>query len=382
MKKISLLGSTGSIGKNVLNIVEKFPKKFQIVALGARGSNLDLFAKQINFFLPKLVFLADEKKIPELKKKLNKKTEIISKKKGLKFFAAFSEANFFISAIVGSIGLIPTISAIESKKNIALANKETLVMAGNLIMKLAKKNGVDIIPIDSEHSAIFQCFEESNKKSIKKIFLTGSGGPFLNKKKSDMKNITLKEALNHPNWSMGRKITIDSATMMNKGLELIEATHLFDISPKKIEILIHPESIVHSMVAYNDGSIMAQLGVPDMKTAIAYSLSFPKRLNIKQEIPNFTELASLNFYKPDSKKFPSLKLAYDVLKESGTMPAVMNATNEIAVHAFLKGKISFENIYKTIKKITDKHKTKTNPSLEEIIFEDKKAREKTKKLIG
>ncbi len=381
MKKISLLGSTGSIGKNVLKIVEKFPKRFSIKALGAAGNNLDLFAKQINKFNPDMIFVANEDKKTKLSQMVSKKKEIVSGNDGIKQIASFSEANFFVSAIVGAAGLIPTIKAIESKKDIALANKETLVMAGELIMKLAKENGVKIFPIDSEHSAIFQCLENINRDKIKEIFLTGSGGPFLNKDTCEMKKITLKEALNHPNWSMGKKITIDSATLMNKGLELIEAKHLFNISEKKIKIIIHPESIVHSMVAYKDGSVMAQLGVPDMKTAISYALSYPERLDIKQKIPDFIKIASLNFYEPNLKKFPSIKLAYSVLKEGGSLPAVMNAANEVAVYAFLNKKIAFDEIFKVIKKVVANHKNKKNPSIEEIISEDRQARQNAENII-
>ena len=376
-QKISLLGSTGSIGKKVLDIVQKFPNKFEIEALGAAGNDMDLFAKQINQFLPKIVCLADEKKIIELKKKLHKKTEIVSGIRGSCALASFPSSDFFVSAIVGAAGLSPTISAINAQKKIALANKETLVRAGDYIMDLEKKKNVRILPIDSEHSAIFQCLEKNNKKSIKKIFLTASGGPFLHREKNTMKDITIKDALNHPNWNMGEKITIDSATMMNKGLELIEAKHLFDISEKKIEVLVHPESIIHSMVAYKDGSVMAQLGIPDMKTAIAYSLSYPKRLDIKQEIPNFAKIASLNFYAPDFKKFPCIKLAYEVLKKGGTYPLAMNAANEIAVHNFLDGRISFEQIYESIQRILDNHQSINNPSLEDIIFKDNQVRKET-----
>jgi 1-deoxy-D-xylulose-5-phosphate reductoisomerase len=307
--------------------------------------------------------------------------EILVGEQGYIEAASNNLTDIVLLAMVGAAGLRPALAAIESKKIIALANKETLVMAGDIIMSKAKQNNVLIFPVDSEHSAIFQCLEGNSKKDFKKIFLTASGGPFRQTEKSQFKTITPGDALNHPNWDMGSKISIDSATLMNKGLEIIEAVHLFNVSYKDIEVLIHPQSIVHSMVGFKDGSIIAQLGVPDMRGAISYALSHPERLNINVDFPDFVKLRNLEFEKPDTDKFPSLDFAFEVCKKGGTLPAVMNGANEEAVNAFLGKKINFPEIFNIISKCLGEHNNIDNPDLSGIIDADAWAREKALSLI-
>ncbi|MCK4986756.1 MAG: 1-deoxy-D-xylulose-5-phosphate reductoisomerase [Desulfobacterales bacterium] len=383
MKNLSILGSTGSIGCNALKIVEMFPKRFCAKALAAK-TNISLLAKQIEQFAPELAVVYDEDNATQLKNKLapGTKVDILCGQDGYLTAASTGGIDMTITAVVGAAGLMPTLAAIEAGKTIALANKETLVMAGEIVVKKAAQKGVQILPIDSEHSAIFQCLQGQRKEDLAKILLTASGGPFLNRPLAEFSEITKAQALNHPNWEMGPKITIDSATLMNKGLEVLEAKSLFGVSDDMIEVVIHPQSVIHSMVAYKDGSIIAQLGIPDMKGAIAYALSYPERLALNQPIPDFSGEQDLTFQKPDLDKFPCLALAFKACKVGKTMPAVLNAANEVAVNAFLKKKISFIEIAKVVSMTMEAHDVHSNPNLEDIITADKWARRTAGELIS
>lgn len=309
MKRLAILGSTGSIGTQTLDIVQAHPDLYQVIALSG-GSNLSLLTEQIKKFSPEIVSVKTKELADKLRNEIPGRIKVVYGEEGLIEAAVYSKADFVVTAIVGSIGLKPTIKAIEAGKNIGLANKETLVSAGHIVMELAKSNQVSIIPIDSEHSAIFQSLNGECIENVKRLILTASGGSFRNKSRNELKDVTIEEALKHPNWSMGAKITIDSATMMNKGLEIIEAHWLFNIPFKKIDVMIHPESIIHSMVEYNDRAVIAQLGTPDMKVPIQYALSFPKRLELNTEPLDLAKIGSLHFYNPDFTRFPGLKLAY------------------------------------------------------------------------
>lgn len=379
MKNIVILGSTGSIGTSALDVVSKFPDRFRVVGLAA-GKNVSLLIKQIHRFKPELVAVSDEKTYKILRSEV-RNIEILFGTEGISSVAAMPGADTVISAIVGSAGLLPTIAAVRAGKLVALANKETLVMAGDIVMSEVKKHNTTLLPVDSEHSAIFQCIRGYEKDSIKKIILTASGGPFVGKTTEELEDVSPESALKHPNWSMGKKITIDSATLMNKGLEVIEAHHLFGLPPEKIDVLIHPQSIMHSIVEFNDGSYLAQLSNPDMKGPIAYALSFPERLQDVMESINWERLSGLTFQKPDNKTFPCLSLAYSALKTGGTMPAVLNASNEIAVEAFLDGIIGFNRIPVIIKKVMDSHKLQPADDIDRILYADRWAREETKKFI-
>ena len=382
MKRLSILGATGSIGKNALDIVRMHPSRFQVTALTA-ANNIDCLAKQIEEFKPEIVAVMDKERALGLSRLLkgNRRPEILFGEEGYIEAASYKNSDMVLLAMVGAAGLKPALAAIESKKQVALANKETLVMAGDIVMAGALENGVTIMPVDSEHSAIFQCLQGNRQKDIKKLVLTASGGPFRKKPLHEFKDITLEEALHHPNWAMGRKITIDSATLMNKGLEVIEALHLFHVLPEEIEVVVHPESIVHSMVGFQDGTVMAQMGRPDMKGAIAYALSCPERLDLKLDFPDFTDIGALTFEKPDTQKFPSLLFAFEACKEKGTLPAVLNAANEIAVTAFLEKRIGFQDIFRLISKTMEVHTRIDNPDLFSIIEADSWAREKAQSLI-
>ena len=377
MKNLTILGSTGSIGCNTLEIVKMHPEMFTVKALAA-GRNVELLARQVNLFHPELAVVLNEKYALELEKHLSQHTgvEIVYGEAGYIRAVTLEVVDLVVSAMVGAAGLIPTLSAIDSGKDVALANKETLVMAGEIVMKKAVSNHVKILPVDSEHSAIFQCLSGHQMKDLDKLFLTASGGPFLHKPADEFKYITPEEAMDHPIWSMGKKISIDSATLMNKGLEVIEATHLFGISQERIDILIHPQSIVHSMVSFNDGSILAQLSIPDMKVAIAYAISHPHRLPIRQPLPNFADIGSLTFENPDEHKFPCLSMAYDACRKGGTFPAVLNAANEVAVNAFLHRHITFDKIPEVIGEIMNHHVPIPKPKLCDILDADRWAREK------
>jgi len=375
MKNLSILGSTGSIGKNALKIVEQFPERFKIKALAAK-KNVALLARQIDCFNPELAVVFDEENAVGLKKLMPAGTtvEIMHGLAGYNAAAPISGVDMVVTAMVGAAGLMPTMAAIDAGKDIALANKETLVMAGEVVVKQALEKDVKILPIDSEHSAIFQCIAGSRMEDLDRIFLTGSGGPFLNRSAEKFTEIKPEEALNHPIWQMGRKISIDSATMMNKGLEVLEAKSLFGITQNKIEVLIQPQSVIHSMVSFKDGTVMAQLSIPDMKGAIAYAMSYPERLPLYQELPDFTGIGALAFQKPDLEKFPCLALAYEACETGETLPAVLNAANEIAVEAFLGNRISFVKIPDLISETIDRHNIVTNPTLSDIIEADGWAR--------
>lgn len=380
-KKISILGSTGSIGKQTLDVVRANPDKFEVVAISANKS-VETLICQINEFSPKYVCVYDEYSYLKLKSMINKDVKILCGMDGLKTIASLEEIDILLTAIVGMIGLLPTLEAIKHKKDIALANKETLVCAGELVMSEAKKYGVNILPVDSEHSAIFQALNGENKKEIEKIILTASGGPFRGMKKEDLINVTKNEALKHPNWSMGQKISIDSSTLMNKGLEVIEAKWLFDVDYSKIDVLVHPQSIIHSMVEFVDTSVIAQLGCPDMKLPIQYALTYPQRIDANFERLNLSKIRNLTFENPDTKTFPCLSLAYETLKLGKTYSLVLNSANEVLVDEFLKDNIKFYDIPKYIEKCLEKHEGIYNASLDEILEIDFITRKTVLEMIG
>ena len=380
MKKISLLGSTGSIGTNVLDVIERNPENFQIIGMSA-GSNIDLFAKQIRKFKPRVVALFDTKKIPTLKELIAElDIEILSGEEGTITVATLTEADVVVSGVMGSAGLLPAIHALKSGKNLALANKETLVIAGELVLREAKKTNSQIIPIDSEHSAIFQVLNGEKKERIKKIILTASGGPFRTFSLDEMETVTVKDALKHPNWELGAKITIDSSTMMNKGLEYIEAKWLFGLNTP-VEIIVHAQSIIHSMIEFVDTSILAQLGIPDMRVPIAYALTYPDRFECDLPSLDLTTMGNLTFEAPDFERFPCLGLAIDAMEIGKTMPAVLNAANEIAVQAFLEELISYKDIAELIRMVMQNHNPSPLKELEDVLIADRWAREETTKLV-
>ena len=380
MKKISLLGSTGSIGTNVLDVIERNPEKFQILGMSA-GNNVDLFAKQIRKFKPRVVALFDTKKIPTLKERISDlDIEILSGEEGSITVATLPEADVVVSGVMGSAGLLPAIYALKSGKNLALANKETLVIAGELVLREAQKTNSQIIPIDSEHSAIFQVLNGEKKERIKKIILTASGGPFRTFSFDQMETVTVKDALKHPNWDMGAKITIDSSTMMNKGLEYIEAKWLFGLNTP-VEIIVHAQSIIHSMIEFVDTSIMAQLGIPDMRVPIAYALTYPDRFECDLPSLDLTTMGNLTFEAPDFERFPCLQLAIDAMEIGKTMPAVLNAANEIAVQAFLEELISYKDIAELIHMVMQNHNPSPLKELQDVLIADRWAREETSKLV-
>lgn len=367
MKNLVLLGSTGSIGTQTLEIVDAYPDRLRVLALGA-GSNVYKMEEQIRKYQPSFAVMFDEKAAKDLKEKVaDLKVTVLSGMDGLLQIAVLPEADVVLTAVVGMIGIRPTIEAIRAGKDIALANKETLVTAGHIIMPLAKDKGVSILPVDSEHSAIFQSLNGEPKKRLKKILLTASGGPFRGMTKEELAGKTVKEALKHPNWSMGKKITIDSATMVNKGLEVMEAGWLFDVDYDQIQVVVHPQSIIHSMVEYVDGAVMAQLGIPDMKLPIQYALFYPDRLPMDGDSIDFFRLGKITFEEPDLETFTGLKLAYDAFKAGGSMPTVFNAANEKAVSLFLQEKIRFLEIAQIIGQAMSEHKVIENPSLEQIL---------------
>jgi len=383
MKRLAILGSTGSIGSNALKIVSHYPERFKIIGLTA-GRNINLLMKQIETFQPEVIAISDKATYDKFKDSFHgsQDLEVLYGVDGISMVARHPQTDIVISAIVGSAGLLPTVAAIKAGKTVALANKETLVMAGNLIMLDVGKNGATLIPIDSEHSAIFQCLRGYEKNSLKKIILTASGGPFLGRTAKALENVSPEDALQHPRWSMGKKVTIDSATLMNKGLEVIEAHYLFDLPPEQIDVLIHPQSVIHSIVEFRDGSYIAQLSRPDMKGPIAYALSYPERLQDIVEPIDWERLSGLTFQKPDRRTFPCLSLAYSAIKAGGTMPAVLNAANEVVVKAFLDGNISFNNVPVVIRKVMDSHKLQPADNLEVILEADRWAREKTHEEMG
>jgi len=381
VKNISVLGSTGSIGYQTLEVVSKFPDRFRVVGLAA-GKNLGLLKEQILKFRPKVASIREEKDAAKLLKELPYgSVEVLFGEKGAEAVASYPEADLVVSSMVGALGLKPTLSAIKARKDIAIANKEILVMAGGILIKEAQRHRIKVLPIDSEHSAIFQALSCGNKESVKRLILTASGGPFLKTPKEKLSDVTVEVALNHPTWKMGKKITIDSATLMNKGFEVIEATWLFGIPPERISVWIHPQSIVHSMVEYIDGSIIAQMSVPDMRIPIAYALSYPERIPMDEKKvfqPTFRELT---FEEASFDRFPALCLAYRAAEEGGTMPAVMNAANEIAVEAFLQGRLKFMDIVKVVRQAMELHRTLQGDTVEEVLESDAWARDTTKSII-
>jgi 1-deoxy-D-xylulose-5-phosphate reductoisomerase len=374
-KRISILGSTGSIGRNVLKIVASFPGHFTVVGLSA-GWNIELLREQIETFAPRIVSVADEETAVRLKALLpvTRGTEIVWGSAGNEQVASVPEADLVVSAIVGAAGLLPTLAAIRAGKDVALANKETLVMAGRVIMQEVKKYGVQLLPIDSEHSAISQALEAGRKEDVARIILTASGGPFLQLDRESLWKVTPEQALLHPNWDMGRKISIDSATLMNKGLEVSEARWLFDVPLEKIEVVVHPQSIVHSLVEFVDGSVVAQLGIPDMRVPISYALSYPQRLPTGLSRLNLTECSSLSFCEPDTGRFPALKTAYIACRIGGCMPAVLNAANEVAVTAFLEGKLKFPEISTVVAETMARMDYREDSDIETILAVDSMAR--------
>lgn len=367
MNKIVILGSTGSIGTQTLDVVRNYSNDLKVQALAA-GNNVDLMEKQVREFMPKKAVMWSEEAANDLKQRIQDlPVTVLCGMDGLLDIVTMPDVDTVVTAIVGMIGIRPTIAAIESGKDIALANKETLVTAGHIIMPLAKEKGVKILPVDSEHSAIFQSMNGEKKEQVEKILLTASGGPFRGKKTEDLLNIQVEDALKHPNWSMGRKITIDSATLVNKGLEVIEAKWLFDVSLEQIQVVVHPQSIIHSMVQYKDGGIIAQLGTPDMKLPIQYALFYPERRDLPGKKLDFYELSQMTFEKPDMETFYGLRLAFEASKMGGSMPTVYNAANEKAVSLFLDRKIKFLQIPEFIEKAMNNHKIIANPNVDEIL---------------
>lgn len=366
MKKIAILGSTGSIGTQTLEVVEN-QGDIEVTALAA-GSNIRLLEEQIRKFRPKIACVFEEQKAKELKESVRDlPVRVVSGMEGLIEAAVEETSEIVVTAVVGMIGIRPTIAAMEAGKDIALANKETLVTAGHIIMPLAKKMGVRILPVDSEHSAIFQCLNGEDKGSVHKILLTASGGPFRGKTREDLKNVEVEDALNHPNWAMGRKITIDSSTMVNKGLEVMEAKWLFGVQMNQVQVVIQPKSIIHSMVEFEDGAVMAQMGTPDMKLPIQYALYYPERRYLKGDRLDFWSIGQINFEKPDLFNFPGLKLAYEAGCAGGTLPTVFNAANEKAVAKFLNREITYLTITDMIEGAMNGHTVKENPTVEEIL---------------
>ncbi len=377
-KKISILGSTGSIGTQALEVIEKIRDNFEIISLSA-GGNIELLKKQIKKFSPKYACIGNSEKVKELQKEFPN-TKILYGDEGLEEICSNTENDLIAVAVSGKIGLKPTLTAIKNKINIALANKETLVMAGDIVMQKAKENGVSIIPIDSEHCAIHQCIKNINE--VSKLIITASGGPFLHKTLDEIKSATVQEALAHPKWNMGKKITVDSATLMNKGLEVIEAHHLFGKDYDDIKVVVHPQSIIHSAIEYNDGSIIAQIGWPSMHIPIQYAITYPKSIEgIKTNSFDFFEAKHFDFEKPDFEKFPCLKYAYEAGKVGGSATVCLNAANEEAVFAFLRGEIKLYQISQIVQEMMNKHLVINNPDINTIFATDKEIREKTNEYL-
>jgi 1-deoxy-D-xylulose-5-phosphate reductoisomerase len=375
MKTLSLLGSTGSIGRNVLNVVRSFPNRFRIVGLSA-GKNIQKLAAQVKEFNPHCISVADESSVAPLAALLpaSFRDKIFWGEAGNRKVATIVEADMVVSAVVGAVGLLPTLDAIAAGKDIGLANKETLVMAGRLVMNAVEESGVSLLPIDSEHSAIFQALEAGRRRDVDMIILTASGGPFRTMAKEQLSRVTPAQALDHPNWDMGNKISIDSATLMNKGLEVIEAHWLFGVAAGKIRVVVHPQSIVHSLVEFIDGSVVAQLGIPDMRIPIAYALSYPERIELGLSRLSLSDCGNLSFEKPDYDRFPALRLAFSVMEEGGVKPAVLNAANEVAVAAFLAGEIGFTDITRVVAATLEQTEPGDDLDLNAILTADAEAR--------
>lgn len=376
MKTVAILGSTGSIGKNTLKVIAQLKDKFKVVGLVA-GSNSRLFAKQINEFRPRVAAIADESKYPYLRKSVTKQTKLLCGQKAIEEVASCG-ADIVVIAIAGTAALVPTLKALDKTKRIALANKECLVMAGEEIMRKVKAKKAQIIPVDSEHSAIFQCLKDEKKQALSKIYLTGSGGPLKDVAFEDLESVTPEFALRHPKWRMGKKISIDSATLVNKGFEVIEAKYLFDLPAENIKIIIHPEAIVHSLVEFVDGTILAQLGKTDMRIPIQYALTYPERLEARLSRMDFSKISKLSFQQPNIDKFPALRLSMQVAKDQGLSGAVFSSADEECVFAYLNKKIKFTDIVRIIEEVLTKLKNKPNPTIEEIIETDRWAREQVK----
>jgi 1-deoxy-D-xylulose-5-phosphate reductoisomerase len=379
LKRIVILGSTGSIGRNSLWVAERFPDRFQVVGLAA-GRNIELLAEQVQRFRPRLVSVLTAELAGELRRRLPSATEVLAGLSGYQQVAALPEAELVLSAMVGAAGLMPTLAAIRAGKEVALANKEALVMAGDLVTSEVGRHQVILLPVDSEHSAIFQALAGHRRQDLKRVVLTASGGPFLHATLDDLHRVTPAQALAHPNWRMGPKVTIDSATLMNKGLEVIEARWLFDLGLPQIAIAIHPQSIVHSLVEYIDGSVIAQLGIPDMRVPIAYALSYPERLPLDLPPLDLPAAQNLTFLEPDRARFPCLGLAFAALQAGGTMPAVLNAANEVAVEAFLAGRIPFLAIGAVVEETLGRHRSSPAVDVEVILSADRWAREEARRI--
>jgi 1-deoxy-D-xylulose-5-phosphate reductoisomerase len=383
MKKVAILGSTGSIGGQALDIIEDNGDRFEVVALTA-NRNVSLIAEQVEKFEPRVVAMGDEKAAEELRGLVPKGTSVLSGDEGIVTASAETGADILVTSVVGSAGLVPTLKAIDNGIDIALANKETLVAAGKIVTERAVEKGVMLLPVDSEHNALFQSLRGHEETGVKRLILTASGGPFWKRGVDELKDITPEEAVKHPRWNMGAKISIDSATMMNKALEIIEARWLFDVDGGRIDVLIHPQSIVHSMVEYIDGSVIAQMGTADMRIPIAYALSYPERIETRVPQLSLSDLCKdgigLTFFTPDLDRFPALGLAYDALKAGGTMPAVMSAANEAAVSLFLDGKIGFLEIVETVSEVMRRHEPIEAPGLEDILNVDTWARREAEKV--
>jgi 1-deoxy-D-xylulose-5-phosphate reductoisomerase len=373
MKRIAVLGSTGSVGINTLNVVARYPDRFKVIALSC-DSNAELLAKQANIFKPKALGVNDLSKIKSLKENLRSGIRIFGGLQGLEELASLKDVDLVVIAVSGNRSLLPLVRAIESKKDIALASKEPLVSAGEIVMKKVRRNKVSVIPVDSEHSAIFQCIIGRDPKELKKIYLTGSGGPLRSVRKSLFDSLPQSRILDHPKWKMGKKITVDSATLMNKGLEVMEAKWLFDLPENRIEVLVHPEAVIHSLVEFIDGAILAQLSVPDMKLPIQYALNFPHRLRSNRLNVDFGKLKRLTFHKPDLNKFPCLTLAYETSRKGGSFPAALNAANEEAVKMYLSGELKLSAIPKVIEKVLSRHRGIKDYSLKDIVNVDSWAR--------
>lgn len=382
MKNIAILGSTGSIGTQTLDIIDRNPHLFRATLLSAKN-NWELLAKQALKFNPKTVVIENSLHHTKLKEALKDSgISVLSGEENIRYAPSQKDIDIVVTALVGYSGLLPTVCAIENGKTIALANKETLVVAGEIIIELARKNKVNIIPVDSEHSAIFQCLQGEEHKNMSKILLTASGGPFRMLSKEELNKVTVKQALNHPNWNMGAKVTIDSASMMNKGFEMIEARWLFDCKPQNIEILVHPQSIVHSMVQFCDGSVKAQLGIPDMRIPIQYALSYPHRLPSNDFSLDWSKVHELTFEKPDWEKFPLLRLAFEAIDKGGNMPCILNAANEVANKAFIDGKISFVMMPKLVEYVMKEASFLKKVDLDSLILSNKEALEIAKNWLN
>ena len=379
MKKLAILGSTGSIGKSALDLVDLYPDRFQVSTLAARRS-VDILYEQALKYRPQVIALWDAQAAQDLRDRLPE-IEVLSGEEGVIQAAIHESVNTVVAAIEGAAGLVPTYRALREKKNVALANKETLVMAGELIMSMVGESGPSLLPVDSEHSALHQCLRGAKKEEVHRLVLTASGGPFFDRSQEQLEGVTVEEALNHPTWEMGPKITIDSATLMNKGLEVIEAYHLFGVQPDHISIVIHPQSIIHSMVEFVDGTVLAQMSITDMKSAILYALAYPDRWDSNLPRLDLLSLSALEFHPPDRDKFPCIRLAYQALESGQTFPTALNAANEVAVHSFLSGSLPFSSIPEVIEEVLNQHQPIPMNELETVLEADRQSRRQAEETI-